>query len=985
MRRRTPASVFFGIILLASASYAPPVHAAGLSSVPATLGGYFTGALNFIVGFFNASPVAPTPLPSKPTPVVTHETAPPSTTTAIAKTVYLTTTSSALTISGVTEAELTQKLAGLETRLKGRINSRPAVYSDVGPTRINNLSFENLTVNGVTGLTDADIPSLSSLYVSVAGSTITGLTSFANASTTLFSAYGPAYFGATATSTFGADGSLTLASALTVANGGTGTTTWQTGSIPFFNGTRLTENNSNLFWDNTNHRLGIASTSPATILSVAGDGYFTGGLGVGVENTTSGTLQTSGDATIGGALAVGNTNAALFGQAVNSFGGLQFAAAQGGLSTPTNAGSGYAAGDTITLSCTGITFATPLVVGVTAVSGSAVADATVSQPGVTSGAVPSGSVSCTQSSTSGSGAGYAATVQFGVIASYLSVGGLATGGSANNGNLIINNVGIEGGTGNSQFAGGESTFFGDKAGAGIIGNVGSVTAVGHNACGNGGTGGTTTGGIVCIGTDAGRNLQGSVGSSVVIGYGAGRNLAVANTILIGAGAGGSSGSNSPGTLTGVNNIGIGVNAFKVLTTGGNNVAIGTPAMQALVNGAGNTGVGLNVLNAIVSATDNTAVGQNAGQNLTGNQNVIIGSKAATASGGAGRNTIIGYQAGSVLTGNNNIFFGWNAASTTATGSNNIALGYDIALPSTNGSNQLDIGNLIFGTGINGEGTTLSTGSVGIGTSTPWRTLDVNGTVGFKGLTSVGSNQTAYLCLSANNEVVQDSTTCLASSARFKQDIAPLSASSSLAEIMQLTPVSFKYTPAYNGALQSDPNFNGTFVGFIAEDVAKIDPRLTTVDSVGTTPMAAHGVRYENITAILAGAIQEMAAISGAFRDNLIAWLADASNGIGKLFAGEIDTPNLCVTDSTGAKTCITKAQLDALLAGQHISGQVAQPPAGQASFTSTTPPTATTTPSTDAAITTGTLTDATTTTDRTQPPPPAQVASPAPDATTTPS
>ena len=35
-----------------------------------------------------------------------------------------------------------------------------------------------------------------------------------------------------------------------------------TGSIPFSNGSTLTENNSNLFWDNTNKRLGIGTASP---------------------------------------------------------------------------------------------------------------------------------------------------------------------------------------------------------------------------------------------------------------------------------------------------------------------------------------------------------------------------------------------------------------------------------------------------------------------------------------------------------------------------------------------------------------------------------------------------------------------------------------------------------------------------------------------------------------------------------------------------
>lgn len=232
---------------------------------------------------------------------------------------------------------------------------------------------------------------------------------------------------------------------------------------------------------------------------------------------------------------------------------------------------------------------------------------------------------------------------------------------------------------------------------------------------------------------------------------------------------------------------------------------------------------------------------------------------------------------------------------------------------------------------------------------------MNGTVGFKGLTSVGSNQTAYLCLSANNEVVQDSTTCLASSARFKQDITPLDASSSLAEVMALTPVSFQYTPSYNGALQSDPNFNGTFVGFIAEDVAKIDPRLITVDATGPTPSAPHGVRYENITALLAGAIQDIASISGVFRANLIAWLGSASNGINDFFAKNIygDTiyvqSKLCI-----GSTCITESQLKAILAqaGQGSGGASAPAPDTTASTTPTTDATSTPNPSSNAATST---------------------------------
>jgi hypothetical protein len=89
------------------------------------------------------------------------------------------------------------------------------------------------------------------------------------------------------------------------------------------------------------------------------------------------------------------------------------------------------------------------------------------------------------------------------------------------------------------------------------------------------------------------------------------------------------------------------------------------------------------------------------------------------------------------------------------------------------------------------------------------------------------------------------------------------------------------------------------------------------------------VKYENLTAILAKAIQAIAGISGAFRDALIAWFGDAGNGIGDLFATTIHADNviattgtfqtLCVGDTSSGKTCVTKDQLDRLLEKQSVS------------------------------------------------------------------
>ena len=65
------------------------------------------------------------------------------------------------------------------------------------------------------------------------------------------------------------------------AHGGTNKATWATGSIPFLSGpTTFGEDNGKLFWDATNHRLGINTNAPAQRLSVNGEIYagdlFTG-------------------------------------------------------------------------------------------------------------------------------------------------------------------------------------------------------------------------------------------------------------------------------------------------------------------------------------------------------------------------------------------------------------------------------------------------------------------------------------------------------------------------------------------------------------------------------------------------------------------------------------------------------------------------------------------------------------------------------------
>ena len=105
-------------------------------------------------------------------------------------------------------------------------------------------------------------------------------------------------------------------------NDGAGVLTWDdpvfsgtTGSVPFVGaGGTLTEDNSNLFWDDTNNRLGIGTTAPAVPLDVAVDATI----------TTVGTLQSKiGSETTAAGLYIGNesTTKDTYIESAKTFGG----------------------------------------------------------------------------------------------------------------------------------------------------------------------------------------------------------------------------------------------------------------------------------------------------------------------------------------------------------------------------------------------------------------------------------------------------------------------------------------------------------------------------------------------------------------------------------------------------------------------------------------------------------------------------------------
>ncbi len=105
-------------------------------------------------------------------------------------------------------------------------------------------------------------------------------------------------------------------------------------------------------------------------------------------------------------------------------------------------------------------------------------------------------------------------------------------------------------------------------------------------------------------------------------------------------------------------------------------------------------------------------------------------------------------------------------------------------------------------------------------------------------------------------------------------------------------------------------------GVIAQELNEVYPQAVYVPS---NPEESWAVDYGKLTPLLVKAVQEIASIAGQFRDNLIAWLGDAANGIESLFAKEVHTESLCVKKSDGSEICVTGDQLANLISGSGSS------------------------------------------------------------------
>jgi len=222
--------------------------------------------------------------------------------------------------------------------------------------------------------------------------------------------------------------------------------------------------------------------------------------------------------------------------------------------------------------------------------------------------------------------------------------------------------------------------------------------------------------------------------------------------------------------------------------------------------------------------------------------------------------------------------------------------------------------------------------IGIGTTTPWRTLSVNGTVGFSSTLSATTTNANDLCIDVVTfQITRRTTDCSgASSLRYKQNVEKLSYG--LEDLMKLNPVSFQYTEAFA------PTDRKRKIGFIAEEVAPFIPEVVAYDDLGRPD----SIDYPKLTSVLAKAIQELnlkvdslslTASSTALTEpssGLFSWIVNKfAEVFGIIFEKDtIKAKNICV-----GETCVTEDQFKSVFANSQSSSQISSSSSSSSSQT----------------------------------------------------
>ena len=443
---------------------------------------------------------------------------------------------------------------------------------------------------------------------------------------------------------------------------------------------------------------------------------------------------------------------------------------------------------------------------------------------------------------------------------------------------------------------------------------------------------------IFIGIDAGKNASSATYSNF-IGYSAGNGAVgavqsnfigintgngaigaiLSNFIGYGAGYGavGSSNSNFMGQGAGSSATGVGATNFIGYNTG-----------SGASNVVYSNFIGYNAgLNATATNSSNF-IGYNAGLNATAtNSSNFIGYSAGNGAANVHDSNFIGYSAGNGAVGAiYSTFIDRSAGSTATNAANSIFLGTNAGkLDTVNNTASYDDTSTFANTSIlighktstGGFSNSIALGAYATNTATNQfiigssnRAIDEVAIIGSAGQSCTIRPDTAGINCSSDE--------------RLKTNIVDLDSALDMLSGVRVISYNWNNTPTTNPQ-----------IGFLAQDLQTHVPTL-----VSTAANGYYQVNYAGMTPLLVKAVQELdqkiQALTPLNTDNsargaIVSWLGDAQNAIEKIFAKEVDTQKLCLTDGAGASTCVTKEQLDTLLAGQQesIPEEIVQEPQEQ--------------------------------------------------------
>ena len=342
--------------------------------------------------------------------------------------------------------------------------------------------------------------------------------------------------------------------------------------------------------------------------------------------------------------------------------------------------------------------------------------------------------------------------------------------------------------------------------------------------------------------------------------------------------------------------------------------LGYQAGAGASNSSQSNFIGQNAGYGATASIQSNFIGLEAGSNATGaNAANFIGAYAGTNASAAGNSSFIGTFAGAyAANASGSVFIGGDAGRyDSGTGKGTINAAHSIFIGSGAGFNTTDAGlnntgnvndySIPLGnsTSTGGFSNSIALGSFATNTATnqfmigsTTRRID---TLVFNG----GTGNTCSL-------VTSTGITC-SSDERLKTNILDLT-NDTLDKLLTLKTVTYNW--------KTDP-MGTAMVGFIAQDLQTQFPQLVSQNIDGML-----SVNYAQMTPILVEALREMnlkiitindLTKENTWRDAIVSWLGNTSNGIQKIFTKEVQTDKLCV-----GQTCVTESQLQQLLQAQNI-------------------------------------------------------------------